>query len=154
MGRMYIRMLMSMSGSRHDNQDWPPYGECIDVPEWEGEQLIRGGNAELADEEFLDRGYEVLRVPDPNYEDRLREGYNEDEEEDEDLSREGEEKEEIDYDADFERDDSENVVEQVVVKPKTVANKDVWIEYAVFKGGDRKQVAELTKAQIISKYGA
>lgn len=148
-----IRMLMTFSGGRYDGRDWPPYNGLIDVPQWEAEQLIGGGNAEPATEEELDRGYEVLRVPDPNFEDRLREGYEDEEEEDEDLYREDDGEEEADFDEDFDRDEEASEAPEVK-QPYSSANKDTWIDYAVYKGGDRKQVAELTKAQIISKYAS
>lgn len=153
---MLIRMRVTMSGGRYDHRDWPPYGQLIDVPDWEGNQLIAAGNAESYEEPELDRGYDVLKVPHPEYETILKRADGSDqageEEEDEDLARD--EPEEIDYEDDFERDDDDNEVEQSEIKkPYTNAPKDAWIEYAASKGADRKQVAELTKAQIIAKFG-
>jgi hypothetical protein len=34
-----------ISGGRHDGRDWPQPDVPIEVPDWEGEDLIRGGNA-------------------------------------------------------------------------------------------------------------
>ena len=42
---MIIRMLSSMSSGRHDGRVWPPAGVNFEVPDWEGEDLVRGGNA-------------------------------------------------------------------------------------------------------------
>lgn len=147
-----VRMLVDWrGGGRANGGEWPAYGGLIELDEWEAEQVIRGGNAELASEEELERGYDVLRIPDPNFEDRLREGYDEEAEEtDEDLSRE--EPEEVDFGDDFDRDEDDTEVTEIK-RPYTNANKDEWIDYAAYKGADRKEVAELTKAQIISKYG-
>jgi len=44
-GTRKVRMLVGVSGYRHDDRKWPPAGETIDVPGWEADDLIRGGNA-------------------------------------------------------------------------------------------------------------
>lgn len=38
-------MIVGISGSRHDDRPWPPPGVMFEVPDWEGRDLIRGGNA-------------------------------------------------------------------------------------------------------------
>lgn len=40
-----------------------------------------------------------------------------------------------------------------VKQPYGNANKDAWIEYAVYKGGDPEELQSLTKAEIQSRYG-
>ena len=42
---MRVRMLHFISGGRYDGRDWPPGGGEIEVPDWEGADLIAGGNA-------------------------------------------------------------------------------------------------------------
>lgn len=42
---MLIRMSVGMSGGRHDDQAWPPLHGTIEVPDWEGIELVRGGMA-------------------------------------------------------------------------------------------------------------
>lgn len=42
---MIVQMLFSMSSGRHDNRVWPPPGVDFEVPDWEGEDLVNGGNA-------------------------------------------------------------------------------------------------------------
>lgn len=44
-GTIKVRMLVGVSGYRHDGEKWPPAGTEITVPDWEGEDLIRGQNA-------------------------------------------------------------------------------------------------------------
>jgi len=40
-----IAMRFYISGGRHDGRDWPEPGVPIEVPGWEGEDLVRGGLA-------------------------------------------------------------------------------------------------------------
>lgn len=42
---MLIRMSVGMSGGRHDDQRWPELHGTIEVPDWEGIELTRGGMA-------------------------------------------------------------------------------------------------------------
>ena len=42
---MRIRMLIAISGGRADDRAWPPAGAEIDVPDGEGNDLLRGGHA-------------------------------------------------------------------------------------------------------------
>lgn len=39
---MWVRMIEGISGGRHDGTPWPPKGGLLQVPDWEGEQLVRG----------------------------------------------------------------------------------------------------------------
>src|SRR5215831_13386439 len=41
----WVRMKDHISGGRHDGRDWPPANGTIDVPDWEAQDLIRGGHA-------------------------------------------------------------------------------------------------------------
>jgi hypothetical protein len=150
-----IRMLTHMTGGRYDNREWPGYMGEIDVPEWEAKHLINGRNAEYTDTPVLDRGYDVLKVPDPNYESKLKfaDGGI--------IERSVEEEPEpalpsSDFDNDFERDDDDNEVEEVtpqVKRPSTVDNKAAWIDWAVANGADREKASAKTKTMLISEYG-
>lgn len=43
---MRVRMLVTISGSRHDAPRWPRAGEEFDVPDWEGSELCAQGYAQ------------------------------------------------------------------------------------------------------------
>lgn len=42
---MIIQMLIGYSGGRYDDRPWPSLGTDFEVPDWEGEGLIRVGHA-------------------------------------------------------------------------------------------------------------
>lgn len=50
-GTRKVRMITGQSGYRHDGRPWPPMGAEIDVPAWEADDLIRGGNAVAASDD-------------------------------------------------------------------------------------------------------
>lgn len=50
-GTRKVRMVVGVSGYRHDGEKWPPVGSELTVPDWEADDLIRGGNAVAADED-------------------------------------------------------------------------------------------------------
>jgi hypothetical protein len=156
-------MLVDMQGFRYDGQSWPGFNGLIDVPDWEATQLVDNHNAEWPEEPELARGYDVLKIADDKYEDRLKlaDGsdqdagdYNEDELtafSDSDLG-------DADYDDDFDRDEldedpePEPVTEQVK-RPADYASKSDWIDYAVARDADRSLITKMTKAWIIEAYG-
>lgn len=44
-GTRRVKMIVGVSGERHDGRKWPPMFGEIDVPGWEADDLIRGQNA-------------------------------------------------------------------------------------------------------------
>lgn len=148
---VYIRMLVDMQGGRYDGRPWPGYKGLIDVEGWEADHLTSGGTAEYADKPDLDRGWDVLRFADPNYEEHLKFADGgvvkaSDEEEptalsDSDLG---------DFDDDFESVDEE--VTPQVKRPSTVDHKAAWIDWAVSKGESRENASAKTKAMLIAEY--
>lgn len=55
-----VRMIVGVSGSRHDGEPWPPAGEILECPEWEAQDLINGGNAvKVGDEDVAHVGETV-----------------------------------------------------------------------------------------------
>lgn len=149
-------MIMSMQGARYDGREWPGYNGLLDVPEWEANDLINSGLAELPDEEPLNRNYEVLREPDPDFEYRLKYGMapEQAEEEDDDFGYE----EPDDEDDDFDRDSDDEPAEQEPVaekvhKPKTTDNKAAWLVYANSLGANIVDGESVTKAHLVSSYG-
>jgi hypothetical protein len=154
---VYVRMLIHRTGGRYDGQEWPPYLGSIDVPDWEAGDMIRHGIAELASAPKLDRGYDVLKVPDPDFEARLQ------------LVGGEEVKEELqethfvpvddsdDFDRDFDDDDFDRIdpepAKRAMKRPTTVENKAKWIEWAVYHGASEATASAQTKAQLIAEYG-
>lgn len=144
-----VRMLVDMQGGRHDNQQWPGYKGVIDVPQWEADQLIRGGNAEPYDAPDLNRGWDVLRAATPDYESYLErlDGENEVEDEEEGIVVAYD-----DDDDDFDRRDDEDEVTTQVKRPATSDNKAAWIAWAVSQGATVERASAKTKAQLIADY--
>ena len=155
-----LRMLRHMTGGRHDGQEWPPFMGLIDVPEWEAPDLVSSGNAEYPDAPVLDRGYDVLKFPDTDYESHLRREDGTEVDPDPRYVYRSEEESwkdtDSDSDNDFERDDSDNDFERKpeIKRPYTNANKQEWIDYVVESGfigyGDAKN---MTKAALIEEFG-
>lgn len=154
-----IRMLMDMTGSRYDGQDWPGYKGLIEVPTWEAEQLTNAGNAEYADAPDLDRGYDVLKIAHPDYEEVLKhvDGSDQEQEDeyfepDEDFSSEPDE----DFDRrddDFDRDEVVTDKVKPMKRPVTTDSKAEWIKWAVQNGAEERHSAEMTKAQLVAQFG-
>lgn len=145
-------MLTAMTGTRPDGNPWPGYYGEIEVSEQEARQLVGGQNAEYVDEPELDRGWDVLKTPGLDYENKLKRADGEDQEEDAEpvpaipLLHPAED------DDDFDRDEPEAVT-RPVKRPATVDNKASWIEYAVFRGMSSTEAENMTKAQLVAKYG-
>lgn len=167
-----IRMLTHMTSGRYDGREWPLYQQEFDVPEWEADYLVKGGTAELADAPVLDRGFDVLKVADPDYESGLKfaDGgiiendtgeygdsvpllFNADGHRDPHATGPIEDD---DFDSDFDDSDDYNEVEDVtpqVKRPSTVDSKAAWVEWAVAHNADKERAAAKTKAMLISEYG-
>ena len=154
-------MIITMSGTRADNRPWPPYHGEIEVDEWEAAALVKGQHAEYAELPVVHRGWDMLAVPDPDIEEKMRQRSHEEEfGEPEPIYRD--ELDEPDLDDDFDRrdDDSDFDRDEVVaVKPKpmkrpvTTDSKAAWVDWAVFNGAERKHSLEMTKAQLVAKFG-
>lgn len=156
-----IRMLWDMQGSRYDDRPWPGYMGIIDVPEWEAEHMVSGGTAEYPDAPLLDRGYDVLKVADPNYESKLKfadggiVGPSAISDFDIDDAGPVLTVGDDDFDSDFDSYDDDNEVKDVttsVKRPTAADKKEVWIEWAVSKGADQEEAKNKTKAALIADY--
>jgi hypothetical protein len=155
-------MRVDMQGGRYDGRPWPGFKGLIDVPEWEAAELIKAQIAEYPTEPELDRGYDVLRVPDPDYESGLKladGGIIEN-----DPGEHGDSIPAVldnstilpDSDNDdFYRDDDDDEAEEVtpqVKRPRAGDSKGDWIEYAVANGADREKASAKTKAMLMADY--
>jgi len=152
-------MIITMSGSRADNRPWPPYHGEIEVDEWEAEALVKGRHAEYITMPVLERGWDILKVPDPEIEDKLRQRTHEEEfgepepvyrdeldEPDDDFDRR-------DDDSDFDRDEVELPKPKPMKRPVSTDAKAEWVKWAVQNGAEEKHALENTKAQLVAKYG-
>ena len=152
-------MLIHRTGGRYDGQEWPPYLGEIELPQWEADDMIKHGTAEPVNAPKLDRGYDVLKVPDPDFESHLQPVDFCDDDEEEELRKvhltpvdESE-----DFDRDFDDNDFDRVVpepaKRAMKRPTTVAAKSQWIEWAVYNGASEVVASAQTKAQLIAEYG-
>lgn len=150
-----------MTGGRYDGTEWPQYMETIDVPMWEADQLVNGRLAEFADAPVLDRGWDVLKVPDPNYESHLKfaDGgiVKPSAVSDFDIDDAGPVLTvgDDDFDSDFDSYDDDNEVKNVttsIKRPTAADKKEVWIEWAMSKGADQEEAKNKTKAALIADY--
>jgi hypothetical protein len=147
-------MITHMTTGRYDGREWPDYNEIFDVPEWEAEHLVGGGNAEYPDKPPLDRGFNVLKAADTDYESKLdRVGGEEADVYEPEVHRP--DTSEFDFDSDFDRDDSDSEVSEPEMKRPAVADKKAaWIEWAVHNGANGDAAEESTKAALIEEYGS
>ena len=151
-----------MTGGRYDNREWPPFMGTIDVPEWEAEHMVNGGMAEYPDSPALDRGFDVLRVADPDYESHLKfadGGIVEREDDGSDAVPPFLDNSTVvdsdDFDSDFESVEDNNEVEEIttaVKRPTAADNKATWIEWAVSKGATREAAEAKTKNALMTDY--
>jgi len=120
-----VRMLFSMSSGRHDGRVWPLPGVNFEVPDWEGEDLVKGGNAVMvvgADTEPVSvLEPEPVPVPEPEPVEA------ETEVEPEPVSAGG--------------------------PPRPAAPKAEWIEWAIQQGADQIAAENATKQQLMEIYG-
>lgn len=157
-----VRMLTHMTGGRYDGRQWPAHMGLIEVPEWEARHLVNGGNAEYPDAPQLARGYDVLRVASPDYEQHLKPaggGIVQD--------GAGDHGDSVplpldnstvvpDVDSDFDRDDSGNDFDReeeapVLKQPYGNAAKAEWVAYVVARGITSREKAEkMTKAALMA----
>lgn len=149
-------MLTHMTCGRYDNREWPPFLGLIDVPQWEAEHLIGGGNAEYPDNVLLNRGFDVLKVADVNYEATLKPVDYVEDDDDPRYVRKTHlvpvEENDDDYDSDFDRDDYDSDFDRApeVKRPYSNANKAEWIDYVVERGlATQSEAKNLTKAALM-----
>lgn len=159
-GMPIVRMLWDLQGGRYDGQPWPGFHGLIEVPEAEAEDMVASGIAEYADAPLLDRGYDVLKAPSLEYEDKLKFADGTPRDEDELFHSDGhrdphatglidEDEDPWDDDDDFDRDESEPVIPPLSC-PATTDNKAAWVAYA-FEQGDLEADTK-TKAQLVAKH--
>lgn len=158
-GFTVIRMLFDKrGGGRYDGRQWPAYGELFDVPDWEAQELIAMGDAELASEPKKDFGWGVLKEPNVNWDKAPAPAeFDEDDDAarvklvpvDEDSDDWDREPGDEDDDDDFGGDD----YEPRALKPAVGDKKADWIKWAVVNGAEIEEANGMTKADLIARYG-
>ena len=154
---MRVKMLHYISGGRWDDRDWPPGGGEIEVPDWEGADLIAGGNAipagaaprasaepeAVAAPASTEPGAGAAAPPD--------EGTQQ-------LPGQPPEPEPVlppppDRDPEPEPEPALPPEAAGPEPPQPSDLKQAWIDWAVTQGADPEQAAAMTKADLMSRYG-
>lgn len=162
---MIIRMIQNMSGGRYDNQQWPPAGIDFEVPDEEGEALIRDRNAlfvrhsAVAPEPVV-IVEQIVSEPSPTGSGPIWSSAATgpawstpgDEKADKPAAKPALEKaapeptpDEIAHEA--------APLAQTPNRPKPSESKRLWEDYAVAKGMDPDDAVDSTKAELMSKFG-
>jgi hypothetical protein len=174
-------MVVHISGGRHDGRPWPVLGPpdwgLIDVPDWEAEDLIRGGNAFAAEDPNpepappAETWRPLVDVPEqpaaavaPPQVSPLAEVYGAAE-----VGGTAPEPEQQGLPAPAETVAAEPAVavaavqaspagpepvtETVAQAPPPSAPKKAWIDYAVTQGADVHAASAMSKIDLMSRYG-
>jgi hypothetical protein len=174
---MLVRMRYQMSGGRHDGRPWPPQGTTIEVPDWEGADLIRGEMAVAAGKDakaVMDSLGEQPVAGHPSKVDARPPSQVEGEElaaqaaaEQEDAVASAEPPGELPglapdaADADGTGSEGDTAEGEDAAEPTEAAGapgpsapKQAWIDYAVgHQGADVHAATAMTKADLMSRYG-
>ena len=155
-GFTVIRMLFDKrGGGRYDGRQWPAYGELFDVPDWEAQELIAMGDAELASEPKKDFGWGVLKEPRLDW--NKPPGEEQDEEPTALSSTDLGDEDADDWDRDDEQGDEDDfggdAYEPRSLKPAVGDKKAAWIKWAVENGASIDEANGMTKADLIARYG-
>lgn len=146
-GTRKVRMLIGVSGERHDGRRWPPAGGEIDVPGWEADDLILGQNAVEAG--AADPEPDPDPVPDPEPADEVPPGT---------LAEpwpvaETVAEPVVTGDASADPPAEPDAVQPAVAPPPS-APKQAWIDYAIqAHAADPAEATAMTKADLMSRYG-
>lgn len=137
-----IRLKFSFQGPRPDGTEWPPYDGVLTVGEAEAARLVHAGHAVYLDDEPVARprgGYSALMpMLDP---DRAAAEATETAGGDHELSPE-----------DVMGTSPEDREQRR--RPSVRADKAAWVKYAVSQGEGKMEALEMSKADLIAKYGA
>lgn len=134
-----VRMKFSFQGTRGDGKPWPAYNEVLETDDEGADWLVRSDYAVYLDDEPepLEQGFAPLRKFSEDYDPAL---------DPENVVHVGVEDED-----NLEPDEDETPGPK---RPYTTAKKEDWIAYAVAQGEDPDVAERMTKADLISKYGA
>ena len=126
---MRVRMAIGISGGRADDRPWPAVGHEIDVPDHEGEDLIRARHAVYvgpSEPEAFTPAEPVFSQPSETGAGPVEEP----------ASQSG----------------PPDAVE-AVPEPKPSDPKQAWVDYAMGQGATEDEANSMTKADLMSRYG-
>ena len=136
---MIIRMFHQMSSGRHDGRTWPPPGVDFEVPDWEGHDLVDGGNAVMVSDKHTEPYTpppETPPAPEPQqwppYEPGRLAGPA--------PAAEAPEEE-------------HGTAQEPTEPPKAGQPKSDWVDWAVANGVSEEEASALTKQQLMEAYG-
>lgn len=132
----WIRLRETLSGGRIDGRPWPVAGGIIDVPDWEAEHAVNAGWAYYDEPEPAP---EPEPVPGP-----VQAQAAEAQAEAVAPVRQDELEPELAQEAS---------APEVPEPPRPSDPKPDWVDYAVIRGMDRDKATEMSKADLMSKYG-
>lgn len=160
---MIIRMKQQMSGGRHDGKPWPPPYTPFEVPDWEGRDLILGGMADPHGQDAAKVSAELREQPTKGHPSKLDERAADEPAETEPAP---ELRELAGAVADGESGVSAEAAGQAAAEapedpalpgdaagPTPASAKQAWIDYAVSQGADVHAVSQMTKADLMSRFG-
>lgn len=141
---MIIRMFHQMSSGRHDGRVWPAPGVDFEVPDWEGRDLVAGGNAVMVSDKptaAYETPPDVKPGPEPQqwppYEPGRFAGP---------VQPEPEPEPEPEVERFTEGRSS-------LEPPKAAQPKSDWVDWAVAHGVSEEEANALTKQQLMEAYG-
>lgn len=138
---MIIRMYHQMSSGRHDGRAWPPPGVDFEVPDWEGHDLVQGGNAVVVSEKETPAYTPPPEVP-PGPEPQPWPPY-----EPGRLAGPAAAPEPAPEPA------AEPVLGVAPEPPRPGQPKADWVSWAVSNGVSEEEASQLTKQQLMEAYG-
>lgn len=149
-GTRKVRMIVGVSGYRHDGEKWPPAGTEITVPDWEADDLILGQNAVPCGQDDDEPAVPEPVVSDPRPPSQI--------EAEAAAVREPELPAKAGVRAEAtvqagDKDDNDDNEAGVAEAPGPGDSKQAWIDYAVTQGADVHQAGSMTKADLMSRYG-
>ena len=127
-----VLMIVTMSGTRADGRPWPAAGQVLDTEDWEAEHLVRGTIAVPWQEAEQPVQQEE---PEPVQQDYFRPVGSPDPSVTPPVEA-----------------DSAGPVERPS-SPKPVQPKADWVAWAVSQGAAEEDVRDLTKAELMERYG-
>jgi hypothetical protein len=158
-GTRKVRMVVGISGERHDGRRWPLAGTVITVPDWEAEDLIRGQNAVDAgqddDEPAVPPPVPAQARPESQVEgERLAAQAAAEHAAWQETLPSPVAPPEVSAVAEISPVARVSAAEpDTGIAPPPSAPKQAWIDFAVSQGATADQAGSMTKADLMSRYG-
>lgn len=139
-----VRLKFSFEGYRYPGgPKWPPFNGVLETGDEEAARFVEAGWAVYLEDEpepVIDGMDRVLRQHSPYYEPS--------------LDPDNREQDADGFNEELEPDELLEELDAAIKRPYTNASKAAWIEYATSQGEDPETAEAMSKADLISKYGA